>query len=180
MSLKRQLRIERCEDRMLLCGDFMEFNPISIHTFDEPTQEVAVEQVENVQAESTGSLVVRFKEGVDPDTANLPENSEVAHMIQTLPIAKINLYGMSIEDGITAYEDSRLVEYAHANDTVHVQEVPNDPRLPDLYGMYNIEAIQAWDTIHDASNVVVGIIDTGGYSSGLADKARTLPRADHC
>jgi hypothetical protein len=38
---------------------------------------------------------------------------------------------------------------------------PDDPLLDRLWGMQNSGATQVWPVIHDASNIVVGVIDTG-------------------
>lgn len=38
---------------------------------------------------------------------------------------------------------------------------PDDPLLDQLWGMQNSGAAKVWPVIHDASNIIVGVIDTG-------------------
>ncbi|MCA9008204.1 MAG: S8 family serine peptidase [Planctomycetaceae bacterium] len=38
---------------------------------------------------------------------------------------------------------------------------PNDPYLDRLWGMQNSGAAKVWPVMHDASNIIVGVIDTG-------------------
>src|SRR5437870_715989 len=53
------------------------------------------------------------------------------------------------------------VLYAEPNYIVHALNTPNDPSFGSLYGMTKIAAPQAWDTIHDSGNIVVGVVDEG-------------------
>lgn len=59
-------------------------------------------------------------------------------------------------------------EFAEPDYRVHASALPNDPRFGDQYGLRNlqrpsadIDAIQAWDLLHDATNVIVAVIDSG-------------------
>jgi subtilisin family serine protease len=80
--------------------------------------------------------------------------------------------GISVTDAVTRYSDSDAVEFIEPNYIVSAEEVPNDPRFPDLWGLQNtgqtggiagadISAVSAWDVFTGSPNVVVGIIDTG-------------------
>ncbi|SDS43056.1 S8 family serine peptidase [Opitutus sp. GAS368] len=75
---------------------------------------------------------------------------------------------------IAAYQTSGLVEYAEPDYLVHLLVDPNDFRYWDgsLWAMKNtgqlggtpgadIKAPQGWDIQHDATNVIVAVVDTG-------------------
>ena len=75
------------------------------------------------------------------------------HVIET-PLA----VGKAIE---TLYR-SGAVKYAEPDYQVHtLVTTPNDPYFNYLWGLQNIAAPEAWDIKKDASNVIVGVIDTG-------------------
>ncbi len=61
-------------------------------------------------------------------------------------------------------------EFAEPDYHVHAAALPNDPRLLDgtQYGLLNvakpsadIDAATAWDLLHDATNIIVAVIDSG-------------------
>ena len=82
---------------------------------------------------------------------------------------------VNVQEAIAKYQESGLVEYAEPDYTLYacVTE-PNDPYYLNgsLWGLKNagqyggtpdadIDAPEAWDTLHDATNVVVAVLDTG-------------------
>ena len=82
--------------------------------------------------------------------------------------------GATVAETIQAYRDSGLVEYAEPDYTIHADLDPNDPSYVNgtLWGLKNtgqsggragvdIGAAEAWALTHDASTVVVAIIDSG-------------------
>ena len=82
--------------------------------------------------------------------------------------------GSTVAAIIGAYQESGLVEYAEPDLLIHGLVSPNDPYFSDgsLWGLHNIgqaggksdadiDAPEAWDILHDASNVIVAVIDTG-------------------
>jgi PKD repeat protein len=76
---------------------------------------------------------------------------------------------------IASYQQSGLVQYAEHDYMVHAQLTPNDYYYNDddtLWGLHNdgsyggdtnacIHAPEAWNIQHDATNVIVAVIDTG-------------------
>jgi subtilisin family serine protease len=78
--------------------------------------------------------------------------------------------GEKVEEAAVAYLSSGLVEFAEPDYKLHAAVVPNDPdfaggtqwslRNPTTPG-HDISAVAGWDTLHDASNVVVAVIDSG-------------------
>jgi subtilisin family serine protease len=85
-------------------------------------------------------------------------------------------------------QQGNVVEYVEANSIVRADKLPDDPKLPELYGMNNtgqgggaadadIDAPEAWDVTTGSKKVVVAIIDTGfNYlHPDLAPNAYTNP-----
>jgi subtilisin family serine protease len=78
--------------------------------------------------------------------------------------------GETVEQAALNYVSSGLVEFAEPDYKLHAAVAPNDPEfaggtqwsLRNLTTPGNdISAATAWDTRHDASNIVVAIIDSG-------------------
>ncbi|MGS4768192.1 hypothetical protein ACLGJF_19705, partial [Acinetobacter baumannii] len=64
------------------------------------------------------------------------------------------------------------VRYAEKNRVITTDQIPNDPRFPELFGLDNngtsgglpdadIDAVEAWDVGTGSRSVVVPVIDTG-------------------
>jgi subtilisin family serine protease len=82
--------------------------------------------------------------------------------------------GSLVADLISAYQASNLVQYAEPDYIVHLLVDPNDFRYWDgsLWAMKNtgqlggtpgadIKAPEGWDIQHDASSIIVAVVDTG-------------------
>jgi len=84
--------------------------------------------------------------------------------------------GESAHEAIERYERDPLVAYAEPNGRWHASATPNDPELPELWGLHNtgqtvdgtagvsgadIDAPEAWDLTTGSPNVVVAVVDSG-------------------
>ncbi len=82
--------------------------------------------------------------------------------------------GLSAADAIASYQGSGMVEFAEPDFWISSAATPNDPALIDGSQWYyhnlgqsggvvgaDIHALEAWDTLHAATNVIIAIIDTG-------------------
>jgi serine protease len=82
--------------------------------------------------------------------------------------------GRTVAESLAEFGRIPEVAYAEPDYRVYAERVPNDPRFRDgtLWGLHNagqfggkpdadIDAREAWNTITDASDVVVAVIDTG-------------------
>ena len=83
--------------------------------------------------------------------------------------------GESVRTFVAKYQKSGFVEYAEPDYRLRLTTTtPNDPKYLDglLWGLVNIgqnggtpdadiDAPEAWDTLHSASNVIVAVLDTG-------------------
>lgn len=80
--------------------------------------------------------------------------------------------GITVEQAVARLSNHPLIAYAEPNYIVSLDVVPNDPRLPELWGMINtgqtggtpdadIDADLAWGVSTGSPGVLVGVIDTG-------------------
>jgi subtilisin family serine protease len=80
--------------------------------------------------------------------------------------------GLSNEQALARLARNPNVEHAESNLEIRLDEIPNDPRFPELYAMRNtgqtggtagadIRATNAWDLFTGDPNLLVGVIDTG-------------------
>ncbi len=80
---------------------------------------------------------------------------------------------IAIEDALKTFNNTDGILNAQPNYIFHATSTfPNDTRFAELWGMHNtgqtggtpdadIDAPEAWDITHDASNIIVAVIDTG-------------------
>lgn len=93
-----------------------------------------------------------------------------------LKIIKIDKNMISMDDALLRLSKNKNVEYAHPNNVYRASVIPDDADFPNLWGLQNtgqtvngttgipgmdINAAEAWDTVHDCSEVVIAIVDTG-------------------
>ncbi|MBQ4479809.1 MAG: S8 family serine peptidase, partial [Victivallales bacterium] len=109
--------------------------------FQAPVSEELIAKAEELtgakilsQSDLTGSYLVQLPKGTDMATA----------------IRKIR----------TLNRDGELL-YCEPNYKLEVSKTPNDPNFSALWGMEKIGAPEAWDSLTDAPEVVVAVIDTG-------------------
>ncbi len=72
--------------------------------------------------------------------------------------------GASVPDFVAKYERSGLVEFAEPDYIGQTAATaPNDPKYLDgtLWGLNKIDAPEGWDVLNSASNILVGVLDTG-------------------
>ncbi len=121
-------------------------------------------------------LLVKPKPGADLTALNLLLGTSVLAAypaIGNLMVLQVPVT-LSLDDALTTFLQSGLVIYAERDYLVHPFLTPNDFRYNDgsLWGLHNtgiyggkagadIDAPDAWDVQHLASNVVVAVIDTG-------------------
>ena len=80
----------------------------------------------------------------------------------------------SVRDAVARLQATGRYEFVEPDYLMTAQVIPNDPGFPSQWGLSNtglqitgstasadIKAIPAWDTLHDAPNVIVAVIDNG-------------------
>jgi subtilisin family serine protease/glucose/arabinose dehydrogenase len=123
-----------------------------------------------------GEVLVKFKKGMkqlEKKQYHDEADAEVLSEINELEIVHVkSKKGESTEALIERYKKNPFVEFAEPNGIFHTMRVPNDPRLPELWGMNNtgqtggafgvdIKAEAAWDLQIGNRNVIVADLDTG-------------------
>jgi subtilisin family serine protease/putative cell wall-binding protein len=122
-------------------------------------------------------LIVKFESGVSASAASainarlggrvVAEAKGVAGM-QKVKLAK----GTTAATAARRYRETAGVAYAQPNYLHSISAMPDDPRLPELWGMNNdgqtggtedadIDAPEAWDVQTGTGDVIVAVIDTG-------------------
>jgi len=92
------------------------------------------------------------------------------HNLENIYVLTINK-GVNIREAVNAYRALAGVEYAEPNYIYRLDYTPDDPYYSssnswgqgynDMYGLYNIDAADAWDD-SKGSGIVVAVVDSGG------------------
>lgn len=80
--------------------------------------------------------------------------------------------GLGVAQAVQVLSHNPNVRFAEANYILHIDNIPNDPRMGDLWGLHNIgqtggtpdadiDAPEAWDIQTGSYEIVVGVIDSG-------------------
>jgi subtilisin family serine protease len=124
-------------------------------------------------------ILVKVRDTVAPTALSSLQSATGTTMRRSYP-SMGNLQVLQLPPGLTvnaalhAYRASELVEYAEPDFIVHAARVPNETRYFDgsLYHLFNwgqlggtagsdISAAAGWDLAHDATPVLVSVLDTG-------------------
>ena len=119
-------------------------------------------------------ILVKPKVGLTLSTVNLTLGLQVLNVFPSmgnLQVVKVPS-GTTVSSAISLYQQSGLVQYAEPDYYIHALTTPNDPGYPKLWGFHNtnqfggvagddIDAPDAWNLQHDASNIIVAVVDTG-------------------
>ena len=117
-----------------------------------------------------GEVLIKFKSTLSAQSA---QSSLASHGLESRDyLAAIGVHRCRITNQGNALtvakgcsQDS-MVAFAEPNYVYKASELPNDPRLSDLWGLQNsndvdIDAPEAWELEKGSSDVIVGVIDTG-------------------
>jgi subtilisin family serine protease len=106
-------------------------------------------------------VLVRFKDREAPDFLAGSGSVRGFEGDRTLFVVE-NPPGLSVPEAVGQYAKRPNVLYAEPDFIVHsLDTLPSDPLWSQQWDMTKIAAPKAWDTQTDASDVVVGVIDTG-------------------
>ena len=127
----------------------------------------------------TDRVLVQPRAGSAPgalDDFHRSRHSRVLHQYPRLGgIQVIELpAGLSVQEAILSYRASALVDCIEPDYWIHTCVVPDDPLFTDGTQWHlnntgqsggranaDIDAPEAWDTLHDAPNVIVAVVDSG-------------------
>ena len=122
----------------------------------------------------TDSVIVKLRPTTNAQIVNALQDklnvSEVEET-QTLGLELWEINNISVEEAIDTYSEDPAIEYIEPNYEVSINDLPDDPRFDELWGLNNtgqtggvddadIDASEAWD-IETGNDVVIGVIDTG-------------------
>ena len=122
-----------------------------------------------------GEVIIKFKSGTSENVKSLVLSDLGATHISgfgRIKSAHKRLGSLTVEQAIAMYENHPNVEFIEPNYILNMNELPDDARFDELWGMYNtgqtggtpgadISADMAWDVFTGNPNIVVGVIDTG-------------------
>ena len=123
-----------------------------------------------------GEILVGLMPGVPLDRTESLRTSLGAEPIEAWPELGLAHWripsSMTVEDAVRLLAGNRAVRFVEPNYVVRAFAIPNDPLRSELWSLHNlgqtggtadadIDALGAWAVRTDASNAVVGVIDTG-------------------
>jgi thermitase len=130
-----------------------------------------------------GEYIVKLKEQFSVQSTNLKGLGHQlgAYIKSTMPENNIVVVRRPVVEtqrsAVKSLSQNELVEYAEPNFIYHINRLPNDPKLGQLWGMKNtgaadstgkvgvsgvdIGAEQAWDIQTGSKDVIIAVIDTG-------------------
>jgi len=113
----------------------------------------------------SGEVLVKVTAGPTSDAAREAHQQVGATVLTTytrIGWQRVQLpAGMTVEQGIAAYQVNPDVAFAEPNYIYRINAVPNDPMYSQLWGMEKISAPAAWNITTGSNTVVVADIDTG-------------------
>lgn len=121
-----------------------------------------------------GELLVKYKPGVSAVNMEQMNKTMGVTSVRILQAANRDWRVVKfdpledVREKARAYMKSGLVQYVEPNYIVYTDaaqtNIPNDPAFKDEYDSYSFDitdAIYAWDTITDASSIIVAVVDGG-------------------
>ena len=120
-----------------------------------------------------GELVVRFAASPTGEQLTIGEQNTVlasfgggyvTHSYTLVPgLSVVKLpENRTVEDGFIVFRKVTRILYAEPNYRIRLLSTfPNDPKFEQQWGMYKIDAPEAWDIHTGSSSIIVAVLDTG-------------------
>jgi len=135
-------------------------------------------QVPGAARRVPGELLVRFANGVSAANRGAVRSGVGATLERRLPVRGLELLKVDtgVKGVVEALERRREVLYAEPNFVYSITSTPDDPKLPELWGLQNtgqvvdgqagtvdadIDAPEAWNNATGDASVNVAVVDTG-------------------
>ncbi len=120
-------------------------------------------------------ILAKFKDGVAKNTINSiirKVNGNVIRKYRLVSLMHLKVPANTVKLAVNHLRGLPEVEYAEPNYLRYLNDTPNDPRYPEMWGLENtgqtggtpdadIGAPEAWDIITGDSDVAVAVIDSG-------------------
>jgi subtilisin family serine protease len=157
----------------LVLASFLMLIPLHANVGDALVED---DQVLNTGDFTEGEILVGFRPGASAKGIGQIRKKLQASSKKDFPQIRVRHWklpkGLSVEKAISILMKNPSVEFAEPNYIYSADIHPDDAHVGELWGMHNvgqtggvpdadIDAAEAWDVRTDASEIVVGIIDTG-------------------
>lgn len=144
---------------------------------------LAITLVCSASAEASAELVVRFDDDASAAQRSAARSIADANVVRTLDGTSLQVIAANEPlQALRALRRNSSVRWAAIPRTAHVAGAPNDPGFTHQWALHNDGSAwgqattlnadasfpEAWDARPDASNVLLGVVDSG-LANGLAD-----------
>jgi len=108
-------------------------------------------------------VLIKFRDASPPDIERAKMRGKIVHaeMIGGNKAYRFRSSEKNVAALLNLLAADPKVEYVEPNYILYADNLPNDPRYPELWGMPKISAPWAWDTSTGSPSVTVGVVDTG-------------------
>jgi thermitase len=115
---------------------------------------------------ASGQILVRFRPGTAAAEIASIHGRNQGQVLGTIDRIGIQVVRVPVGDELRAvarYRANPNVLYAEVDGIVRATAgfTPNDPMLPDQWGLARVEATLAWGVTHGSSEIRIAILDTG-------------------
>jgi thermitase len=111
---------------------------------------------------TTNSLIVKYRAGANRVFIKTPILATTERDIPQLNAERLIIpSGVSMVNALASLRRNPDVIYAEREALYKLFATPNDPRLPEQYGITQLNMPQAWDISTGRSNTICAVIDTG-------------------
>ncbi len=125
-----------------------------------------------------GELMVKFLPGKSASVNQAIGAQEAGYNAAIGATRVILPKNMSVSQAVAYYSSKLEVVYAEPNYVYRASWTPNDPRLSQQYAMPKTKAIEGWDQMRGAPDIVIAIVDTGVSKDHEDLAAKLLPGYD--
>ncbi len=109
-------------------------------------------------------ILIRFRDKTPPDRClhiHQQARAKVTRIIKELNVEIVEVPPEQIEECLHCYLSCSEVEFAERDALVKADLVPNDPLLPQQWGVLKVAATRAWNITRGSTKVPIAILDTG-------------------
>ena len=119
-------------------------------------------------------IMVKFRQGIDPSVIAKVHRHNDGRVVNSFPQTGwqvVEVPAIQLKQKLEDYLDSPLVEFAEADSQVKLTAFPSDPPNdtyytsdtsgPNQWGLFKIQADQAWKTTTGNASIRIAILDTG-------------------
>lgn len=110
---------------------------------------------------SSNTVLVKYRVGALNTISKLSVNGISVKQYPEIRWEKLQISGYSPKQAIAMLKSDPNVEVAEMDYKSELYYTPNDPKLPEQYGIDQVKAKQAWDITKGAASTIISVLDTG-------------------